>query len=186
MAVGIVLEVNLILSLMTGVVPKWLKKKRKSFQKRALMQPCVAGARFHFCHFPSVSHIWACLIIGWNKREELIEEEGSVDGEALWLLLWVTWSFPEVVLVRSRHAIHRGVRETRRLRRHTHLPSTKPLLYGGRRQAHFTFCPATQQCSGSCGAMVQHHCLIHFLTFSNPNSHYCLIISKYSEDFARV
>lgn len=59
------------------------KKERKSFQKRALMQPCVAGAGFHLCHFPSVSHISARLIIGWNKREELIEEEGSVDGEVL-------------------------------------------------------------------------------------------------------
>ena len=118
------------------------------------MQPCVAGAGSHFCHFASVSVIWTCLIIGRNKREELIgeeEEEGkkkrngpeSVDVEVLWLLLWVTWSLPEVALARSRHAIHRGVRETRRLRRHTHLPSTKPLLYGGRPVLNFAQQPSS-------------------------------------------
>lgn len=51
--------------------------------------------------------------------------------------------FPEVVLVRSRHAIHRGVRETRRLRRHTHLPSTNPLLYGGRPILNFAQQPSS-------------------------------------------
>lgn len=62
----------------------------------------------------------------------------------LWLLLWVTWSPPEVVLVRSRHAIHRGVKETRRLQRHTHLPSTKPLLYGGRTGLKFAQQPNSE------------------------------------------
>jgi hypothetical protein len=37
---------------------------------------------------------------------------------------------PEVVLVGSRHAIHRGLKEMCRRRRHTHLPSSKPLLHG--------------------------------------------------------
>lgn len=114
----------------------------------ALMQPCVVGAGLHFCHFPSVSLIWACLIIGWNKREELIEEE-----EKKWAFKCGCWSpvtaplghmvLPEVVLVRSRHAIHRGVWETRRLRRHTHLPSTKPLLYGGRPVLNFAQQPSS-------------------------------------------
>lgn len=48
---------------------------------------------------------------------------------------------PEVV--RSRHAIHKGVWETRRLRRHTHLPSTKPLLYGGRPVLNFAQQPSS-------------------------------------------
>lgn len=85
----------------------------------------------------------------WSKKEKekkkKKKENGpeSADAEVLWLLLWVTWSLPEVALVRSRHAIHRGVRETRRLRRHTHLPSTKPLLYGGRPALNFAQQPSS-------------------------------------------
>lgn len=59
----------------------------------------------------------------------------------------------EVVLKRSRHAIHRGVRETRRLRRHARLPSTKPLLYGGRLVLNFA-----QQPSSVVGDVVLWHC----------------------------
>lgn len=80
-----------------------------------------------------------------RKKKKKKKENGpeSADAEVLWLLLWVTWSLPEVALVRSRHAIHRGVRETRRLRRHTHLPSTKPLLYGGRPALNFAQQPSS-------------------------------------------
>lgn len=41
------------------------------------MAPCVAGAGFQFCHFASVSHISARLIIAGNERDKLIEEEGE-------------------------------------------------------------------------------------------------------------
>lgn len=71
---------------MTGAVPKRVEKENlfKSGLafvglELALMPPCVADAGFQFCHFPSVSHISGRLIIGWNKRAELIEEEESVD-----------------------------------------------------------------------------------------------------------
>ena len=68
-------------------------------------------------------------------------------------LVWMTplghVVFPEVVLLRSRHAIHRGVRETRPLRRHTHLPSTRPLLCGGRPALNFA-----QQPGGVVGDVV--------------------------------
>lgn len=42
-----------------------------------LMAPCVAGAGFQFCHFASVSHISALLIIACKERDKLIEEEGK-------------------------------------------------------------------------------------------------------------
>lgn len=114
----------------------------------ALMPPCLVGAGFPFCRFTSISLILNLWLLAGIKGKNWLKKKRTGGKNGLGCRSPVTASlghmvFPEVVLVRSRHAIHRGVRETRRLRRHTHLPSTNPLLYGGRPILNFAQQPSS-------------------------------------------
>lgn len=146
-----------------------------------LMAPCVAGAGFQFCHFPSVSHISARLIIACNERDKLIEEEGEKKKKAEnadagveppWLaapghMVALDARGSAEVLARRTTALG-GFKHHGGFRRHIRLASAEPPL-----RTAFKF---AQQPSSACwelwccGAAVQQRSSVafHFPTLSPP------------------
>lgn len=175
------------LNLMTAQPKLWGEKisliifqRRTGFGRNlALMPPRLVGAGFPFCRFTSISPILNSVITGWNKRKELIEEEedGGENGLDVWVSKSCDCFFGSHGLSRSSAGevqtrdTQGGQRNTPAKTSHTFTIHQSTPVW---RQADSKFCPATQQCSGRCGAVVQHDSLTHFLTF--PISSYYLEI----------
>lgn len=142
-----------MVSLMTGISRKW---REICFQRRAGVCRVEPGFDAAMCRWGWAPLLSLCLSFTHvSLLDYRLEYQGRIDWRRRKImgLMCGCWSpvtapvghmvLPEVVLKRSRHAIHRGVRETCGLRRHTRLPSTKPLLYGGRPVLNFAQQPSS-------------------------------------------